>query len=431
MSNVLLTATPLFGHVHPMLGVGRGLRDRGHHVTLLTGRGFEDETRAHGLDFVPLPAETDILPTRTRGRRPRVFAGREDILATFVRPLDAQHQALARLTDRGNVDVVLSDTAFLGAIPLVFRDRATRPAVFGVSLTPLSLISVDCAPFGSGMAPGSTWITRQRNAQANWLVHNGPLKRVHSRLDDTLGNHGIPTATFNYFDLVDAFDLTFHLGLRELEYERREMSTTVQFLGPVRPRQTASVLPTWWSDLDGIRPVVHVTQGTMDNTDLDKLILPTIRGLANEDVLVVAATGGAPIEEVYRRLGSRVPDNLRVAAFLPYNELLPRVSVMITNGGYGGVHEALRYGVPLVVSGDTEDKPEVAARVAWAGVGRNLRTGRPSPGRVRRSVRALLTDSTYRARASLLRDRVAAREDPVVVIATTVEQLTATPRTLN
>ncbi len=427
MSNVLLTATPLFGHVNPMLGVGRGLRDRGHQVTVLTGRAFGPEVQAQGLGFVPLPAETDLVPRGRRGRRPRVIAGREDILATFVRPLDAQHRALAALVDPGEVDLVLCDTAFLGALPLVFRDRGTRPPVVGISLTPLSVISVDSAPFGSGMAPGSSWVSRQRNAQANWLVHHGPLRSLHHRLDATLGEHGIPRSTFNYFDLVNAFDLTFQLGLRELEYERRELPATVRFVGPVRPRPVASALPSWWSDLDGTRPVVHVTQGTMDNTDLEKLVLPTIRGLADEDVLVVVATGGAPVDELVARLGSRVPDNLRVAAFLPYEELLPRVSVMITNGGYGGVHEAVRHGIPLVVGGDTEDKPEVAARVAWAGAGRNLRTGRPRPGRVRRAVRAVLADPGYRTRARQLRDQVVAHDDPVTVIDATVRQLIASP----
>ena len=52
---------------------------------------------------------------------------------------------------------------------------------------------------------------------------------------------------------------------------------------------------------------------------------------------------------------------------------------MVTNGGYGGVQFALAHGVPLVVAGDHEDKPETAARVAGSGVGRNLKTGRPTP----------------------------------------------------
>ena len=40
-----------------------------------------------------------------------------------------------------------------------------------------------------------------------------------------------------------------------------------------------------------------------------------------------------------------------------------------------------------VVAGSTEDKPEVAARVAWSGAGVNLRSGSPSAARVRRAVR--------------------------------------------
>jgi UDP:flavonoid glycosyltransferase YjiC (YdhE family) len=38
---------------------------------------------------------------------------------------------------------------------------------------------------------------------------------------------------------------------------------------------------------------------------------------------------------------------------------------MVTNGGYGGVQMALSYGVPLVVAGASEDKPEVAP--VWRG----------------------------------------------------------------
>ena len=47
---------------------------------------------------------------------------------------------------------------------------------------------------------------------------------------------------------------------------------------------------------------------------------------------------------------------------------------MSTSPGYGGVQDALRYGVPIVATSGDEDKPEVAARVAWSGVGRRLNT---------------------------------------------------------
>jgi UDP:flavonoid glycosyltransferase YjiC (YdhE family) len=37
------------------------------------------------------------------------------------------------------------------------------------------------------------------------------------------------------------------------------------------------------------------------------------------------------------------------------------------NGGYGGVNQAMSFGVPLVTAGLTEDKADVNAPVAWSG----------------------------------------------------------------
>jgi UDP:flavonoid glycosyltransferase YjiC (YdhE family) len=75
---------------------------------------------------------------------------------------------------------------------------------------------------------------------------------------------------------------------------------------------------------------------------------------------------------------------------------------MVTNGGYGAVNHALSLGVPLVIAGDSEEKPEIAARVAWAGAGINLGTGRPSAAQIREAVRAVLTKPQYRQRAQAL-----------------------------
>ncbi|MGZ5362834.1 MAG: glycosyltransferase [Mycobacterium sp.] len=150
-------------------------------------------------------------------------------------------------------------------------------------------------------------------------------------------------------------------------------------------------LPEWWPDLDGNRPVIHVTQGTVANTDYGQAIEPTLHALADEDVLVTVATGGRPVESL-----PPLPANARAAVFLPYDELLPRTSIFVTNGGYGGVQYSLRYGVPIVATGGKEDKPEVGARVAWSGVGRRIRSERPSPKAMRREILAVLNDPRYR-----------------------------------
>ncbi len=95
-----------------------------------------------------------------------------------------------------------------------------------------------------------------------------------------------------------------------------------------------------------------------------------------------------------------VPPNVRVAGFLPYAGLLPRVDVMITNGGWGGTLAALSHGIPLVIAGGDLDKPEIAARVAWTGAGVNLKTGTPSSAHVERALDLVTADHSYRDAAA-------------------------------
>ena len=71
-------------------------------------------------------------------------------------------------------------------------------------------------------------------------------------------------------------------------------------------------------------------------------------------------------------LGHGVPDWLRVARWIPYEDVLPHVDAFVTNGGYTGVTLALAHGVPLVQVGSSEEKAEIGARIAWSKVGVRL-----------------------------------------------------------
>ena len=181
--------------------------------------------------------------------------------------------------------------------------------------------------------------------------------------------------------------------------------------------------PSWWNELDGDRPVVHVTQGTVDNADLSRLLEPTIEALGGEDVIVVATTGGRDVADVKIPL----PSNTHVAEFIPHDVLLPKVDVMVSNGGYGAVQRALCAGVPLVVAGDTEDKPEVAARVGWSGAGINLRTGAPTRRALRNAISAVLHNPHYRNCARNLQTAFAQR-DGVAEIALLLDEVIAERR---
>jgi len=81
--------------------------------------------------------------------------------------------------------------------------------------------------------------------------------------------------------------------------------------------------------------------------------------------------------------------------------------VFVTNGGYTGVTLALAHGVPIVQCGTTEEKAEIAARIHWSGTGLRLGKTHPKPETVRRAVRRVLDEPTFRAAASRVQSEMA------------------------
>lgn len=149
---------------------------------------------------------------------------------------------------------------------------------------------------------------------------------------------------------------------------------------------------------------MHVTQGTVA-TDVSELVLPTIRALAGKDILLVVTTPDPD------KLGP-LPPNVRAERMIPHSFLLPHVDVMVTNGGYNGVKVALAHGVPLVAAGASEDKPEVGSRIAWAGVGINLKTGSPTPDQLKKAIKEVIQNPSYRQKAQIVRSDFARHDSP-------------------
>lgn len=402
MPSFLVCSTPVHGHVTPLLTVSRHLVQRGHRVRFLTGQRFADAVRSTGAEFVNLPAEADYDDTDMNDAFPgRVgksgVAGiRWDVSNIFLKPAPAQIRAVDDAIAQEPVDAILVESMFIGAVGLLARPRAERPAIVNLGIIPLGVTSRDTAPFGLGILPKPGILGRIRNAMLDLftkkVIFGGVQKEAEQIILEATGQKldGFFMSGSSKADAIVQFTVP------GFEYERSDLPDTVHFVGPMsRATKNAGELPQWWSELDGSRPVVHVSQGTIANTDYDELITPTMAALAHDDILVVVSTGGRPLST----LPSPLPANVRAAEYLPHDRLLPLTDVYVSNGGYGGVHYALEHGVPLVVAGMTEDKAEVAARVQWTGTGVSLRTNRPTPEKVGAAVRRVLTDSSYAERS--------------------------------
>ena len=436
----VLCTTPALGHTAPLLALARRLVGDGHQVVFFTTPHYRDKVEATGAAFVPFAEEYDAHdlmvanPERESSSKRGVRGVKDDLRRIFIGPIPGQWRDLRGILDDHDPDGVVVDTMFLGALPLVLGGAGAgvgaaargrrRPVLACVGVMPYASCSRDTAPFGVAFQPGSGHLARLRNATMNWATEHGALADIQRFARRRLAEAGCASGFSGYFidlppKVVDAY---FQATVAGFEYPRSDLAPSVRFVGPILAPPSAAAFdpPPWWDELGDGRPVVHVTQGTLDNADLDRLLLLSLEALAGDDVLVVGTTGGPDPGPLRHRL----PANARLERFIPHDLLLPHVDAMVTNGGYGGVQQALAHGVPLVVAGDSEDKPEVAARVHWSGAGVNLHTGRPSQAMVARGVRRVLDRPGYRRRARALQAEIAAC-DPLGTISLALAELSA------
>lgn len=430
MTRFLIGTIPVIGHINPALPIARKLVERGHEVWWYTGVGFKSQVEATGAHHLPIrTGSLDISDLTVQAQslmeKNNSLKGIEQLKFAlkyfFIDSAIAQVKDLTDILKEFSADVILADSLFLGA-SWVYEKGGPPWAAFNTSA--LSLSSCDTAPFGVGMPPDSSRFGRLRNRFLNWIFQRILLNDTTVYLDKVRGSLGL-SPDYKYFFETGLSPFLFLQGtVPVFEYPRSDLPPQVHFIGPFLPEPPDSFnSPAWWDDLKSGKPVIHVTQGTIA-TEVNDLIIPTIQAFADEDVLVVATTGSEPIEIENLQLDS-IPANLRLEQFLPHYYLLPHVDVMVTNGGYNGVQVALANGVPMVAAGQTEEKPEVCARIEWAGVGINLKTKKPTAMQIKDAVNKIIKSPDYRQKAQLIKADIACYDAPTKA-AILLEELAAT-----
>lgn len=390
MSNILFAATPLAGHVNPLLPVAEHLKNEGHAISFATSDSFKESIAQRKLEFLPLLGNANYDHRRMGELVPELRTAKsvsEQVIwyikSVFADRIVAQYESLRHYVREHEIDIIIVDLLYIGALPMLLKTDS-RPRIISCGVI---------APHWPNPELGQ----KQNLEEAQRL--NEMRRPGHVYLDEVLKSIGVAVeGGFKNDALYELPDVFLQFGAESFEYPRANRPSNLHFVGPILPRRAQSAAPSndQFLEPQSDKPVVFITQGTLANYDFEQLINPAIRGLAEEHVQVVATAGGNIESQV---IGS---DNAVIHPYIAYEKILPRAKVFVTNGGYNGVQQALSFGVPIVAAGVSEDKPFVNQRVAWSGAGIDLKTGSPSPEQVRDAVREILSNPTYSERARRL-----------------------------
>jgi UDP:flavonoid glycosyltransferase YjiC (YdhE family) len=408
---VLIAATPLMGHLNPLLAIGYMLVNEGHEVVVISSSVMRSRVEAIGAEFRPFPGQADLdlrdiaaaFP-EIKNISPGAEMSRFYMERVFIDPIPAQYLGLRVVLQDFPADVIIADNGFFGAFPMLLGPRPERRAIVFCGVSLLLSRRDDDAPHLAGLPPASNEAQLGEYAAVFRKHEEAVLDPITQYLNNCLEGLSVPPLSMNFFDAMVALpDAYLQMTVPDFEFPRRNLPASVHFVGalPIIPNQAP--LPPWAQDLNGSRKVVLVTQGTLSNHNFNQLVAPTLAALANDrDVLVVVTAGGRPIDAI----PGPIPNNARLASYLPFEWMLAKADVFVTNGGYGSVNQALSFGVPLVTAGLTEDKIDVNVRVAWSGVGVNLATNEPKPEALREAIRTVLDKPNYRAQALAMANEI-------------------------
>ncbi len=401
MTHYAVVAPPHASHVRAIGALVRPLLDGDHRVSWLAPADVRPLVADARIGFVPVGAAThppgSLAAVHARAAAPgspwglqRVIRDMADATRMYAAELPAQLERLG-------VDAVLADQMEAGGalaarrLGLPWAGLACALPVQRVPGVPLAVM-----PWGPARSPRSLQVLRESERVHDWLM--APLHDTIAREAARCGWTGVRTlaelaggAVLHLAQTTPAFELPSP----DAAAAAATGGPPVHALGPWRLPGAAATGVPWphpaWRD--PVRPLAFASLGTLQGGRLG-LWRRIVRACVAEDLqLVVAHCGGLDAAQAaqLRSLGAAW-----VTDFVPQQALLAQADLLVTHGGLNTVMDGLAAGLPMAVLPLGFDQPGVAARVVHAGAGLRLWPQLASVGALRRAVRRLLAEPTFR-----------------------------------
>jgi UDP:flavonoid glycosyltransferase YjiC (YdhE family) len=393
---VLMTCQPAFSHATQLVPLAWELERQGHQVRLATSPTMAGRLAEHGIDAVGYGPDWVLRPgdavyERTVG--PHLFFG-------FPRIPD--EAALAALVAAGREFEA----------DLVVRDYCEFAGWCAARVLDLPLVT-------------------------QGIIHRLPPP-AEDAVADLVGNlaglAGVPPPAGReellgdvYLDVVPAgFSCPWERGAALARPSRPSL-----FDGAGK-----SPAPSWLEVMGAERPLVYITLGTVF-ADAPVVWAALFRAVAELDADVLATTGGAGAAGLVPP-----PANVRVEAYVPQSQVLPRCAAVVCHAGFSTLIGAFSQGLPSVCLPLNGDQPVNATRCADVGAGINLAHGpttdprgpiidpaRLDPLELAAAIREVLAEPAYRRAAQQLGREIGEMPDATSVAALLTQVASEGPKT--
>lgn len=355
----VMTPVGSSGDVHPFIGIGRALKSRGHEVIISTAGPFGDIVRRAGLTFDETVSieEYDAVSRHPDIWHPR--RGLQLVLSSIVSKLRLGYEHLEKLHQPGRTIFVGHSLSF----PTRVFEEVHRVPAATLHLAP-SIFRSDYAQ--PAYAPGrdaSSW-PRWLKRAVWWSVDRFMLDPcVAPGLNEWRRELGLPPVTRVFNEWIHSPQRVIGLfpdwfGVPQPDWPASLRLTGFPLFDDHEPTDLPLSLRTF---LDAGSPPVLFTPGSANQaaSRFFQAAIDATERLGRRALLLTRYTGHVP----------KLPPTAHHESFVPFADVLPRCSALVSHGGIGTSAQGLATGVPQLTMPMGFDQPDNATRLARLGVG--------------------------------------------------------------
>lgn len=410
MAQIIITAIGSAGDVHPFIGIGRMLAQRGHRIVFCTHPQFAVLAEQHGFAFVPIGtwdeyAQAIASPALWNPRTS--FRTLWSIIAPTIRP---HFDTLAALATS---DTVLVGSLWAFAARLMQEVHGT-PYV-SVQVSPSTLLSASAPPTHKRLTV-PMWLPLAIRAKCIEMIEKGVLdKACGPALNDVRAALGLAPASRILGQWLHSTDGVLCLfpnwfAAAQPDWPRNHFMAGFPLFNDVSPETFDDELNDFLSA--GERPIVFTPGSTLtDERTYFDAVDEALRRTGARAIVLAPAIGK-------RSLARR---DVLVRDFVPMRTLLPRCAAMVHHGGIGTAALAFAAGIPQVVTPFAHDQFDNAQRIARSGCG--VRIDSPASGKaLAAALTRVATDRLVAARCATAKELIGTAPDACDAAAQYIER---------
>ncbi|AKG21198.1 glycosyltransferase [Calothrix sp. 336/3] len=410
---IAIIAMGSLGDVQPYIALGKGLKEAGYWVRLVTHENFAELVNSHGLEFCPVRGDIQSI---AESKEMRELLEKGNFLAITSYTAKQAQQAAIDWANDGIVACEGMDLLIVGVgglyLGLALAEKLHLPLLqaYVFPFTPTKA-------FPSVLFPQSL---SQFGGWFNYLSHHLTRQIMWQgfRTGDRLMRQqvlGLKAASFwgaYKSEILQQYPIIYGFSPSVIPKPSDWRNTHVTgywFLDSAPDWQPPSALMEF---LESGSPPIYIGFGSMSSKNPQETTALVLEALeqTQQRAILLSGWGG---------LGTKnLPNTVFPIDSIPHSWLFPRVAAVVHHGGAGTTSAGLRAGIPTIIIPYFGDQGFWGERVTQLGVGvKPIPRKQLTARKLAEAIQQVLTDADMRQRAANLGARIQAEEGIIGAVA--------------